>query len=159
MTTFDEYQKLYQEVLHLNNKNAPALLSRALGLKKIDNLTDLIRTLVLEPSNLREDAQAIVKEFQDLKKEHDILVDAQEQVQRLEQLPILAKRMEEAKQQLSELEVLKDAIPFYLAKIEQHALAKELAVLEADYRTIETAILDKQTQLEQTRQTAETYRD
>lgn len=159
MTTFDEYQKLYQEVLHLNNKNAPALLSRALGLKKIDNLTDLIRTLVLEPSNLREDAQAIVKEFQDLKKEHDILVDAQEQVQRLEQLPILAKRMEEAKQQLSELEVLKDAIPIYLAKIEQHALAKELAVLEADYRTIETAILDKQTQLEQTRQTAETYRD
>lgn len=58
----------------------PQLCFRALGLKKIDNLTDLIRTLVLEPSNLREDAQAIVKEFQDLKKEHDILVDAQEQV-------------------------------------------------------------------------------
>lgn len=159
MTTFEEYQKLYQEVLHLNNKNAPALLSRALGLKKIDNLTDLIRTLVLEPSNLREDAQAIVKEFQDLKKEHDILVDAQEQVLRLEQLPILAKRMEEAKQQLSELKILKDAIPVYLAKIEQHALAKELVVLEADYQTIETAIHDNQIQLEQIKQTAETYRD
>lgn len=159
MTTFEEYQKLYQEVLHLNNKNAPALLSRALGLKKIDNLTDLIRTLVLEPSNLREDAQAIVKEFQDLKQEHDILVDAQEQVLRLEQLPILAKRMEEAKQQLSELKILKDAIPVYLAKIEQHALAKELAVLEADYQTIETAIHDNQIQLEQIKQTAETYRD
>lgn len=159
MTTFEEYQKLYQEVLHLNNKNAPALLSRALGLKKIDNLTDLIRTLVLEPSNLREDAQAIVKEFQDLKQEHDILVDAQEQVLRLEQLPILAKRMEEAKQQLSELKTLKDAIPVYLAKIEQHALAKELVVLEADYQTIETAIHDNQIQLEQIKQTAETYRD
>lgn len=159
MTTFEEYQKLYQEVLHLNNKNAPALLSRALGLKKIDNLTDLIRTLVLEPSNLREDAQAIVKEFQDLKQEHDILVDAQEQVLRLEQLPILAKRMEEVKQQLSELKILKDAIPVYLAKIEQHALAKELVVLEADYQTIETAIHDNQIQLEQIKQTAETYRD
>lgn len=159
MTTFEEYQKLYQEVLHLNNKNAPALLSRALGLKKIDNLTDLIRTLVLEPSNLREDAQAIVKEFQDLKQEHDILVDAQEQVLRLEQLPILAKRMEESKQQLSELKILKDATPVYLAKIEQHALAKELAVLEADYQTIKTAIHDNQAQLEQIKQTAETYRD
>ena len=159
MTTFEEYQKLYQEVLHLNNKNAPALLSRALGLKKIDNLTDLIRTLVLEPSNLREDAQAIVKEFQDLKQEHDILVDAQEQVLRLEQLPILAKRIEEAKQQLSELKILKDAIPVYLAKIEQHALAKQLAVLETDYQTIKTAIHDNQAQLEQIKQTAETYRD
>lgn len=68
----------------------------------------------------------LLSKFQDLKKEHDILVDAQEQVQRLEQLPILAKRMEEAKQQLSELEVLKDAIPIYLAKIEQHALARSL---------------------------------
>ena len=159
MTTFEEYQKLYQEVLHLNNKNAPALLSRALGLKKIDNLTDLIRTLVLEPSNLREDAQAIVKEFQDLKQEHDILVDAQEQVLRLKQLPILAKRMEESKQQLRELKILKDATPVYLAKIEQHALAKELAVLEADYQTIKTAIHDNQAQLEQIKQTAETYRD
>ena len=159
MTTFDEYQKLYQQVLQLNNKNAPALLSRALGLKKIDNLTDLIRTLVLEPSNLREDAQAIVKEFQDLKREHDILVDAQEQVQRLEQLPILAKRMDEARQQLDELKTLKEAVPVYIAKFEQQTLAQELTVLQANYHTIETAIHDNQIQLEQTRQTANTYRD
>lgn len=48
-------------IAHLHPGNAPALLSRALGLKKIDDLTDLIRKLVLEPSRIREDAgQAVI---------------------------------------------------------------------------------------------------
>lgn len=46
---FSEYHALYSRSLHLK-PNAPALLTRALGLKKVDDLTDLIRTLVLEPS-------------------------------------------------------------------------------------------------------------
>nr|WP_305909713.1 ATP-binding protein [Methylomarinum sp. Ch1-1]MDP4522644.1 ATP-binding protein [Methylomarinum sp. Ch1-1] len=32
--SFPNYQELYRKLLHMDNKNAPALLSRALGLKK-----------------------------------------------------------------------------------------------------------------------------
>ena len=53
---FSDYQELYRKLLFMENKNAPALLSRALGLKKIDDLTKLIRELVLEPSTIRDDA-------------------------------------------------------------------------------------------------------
>lgn len=46
-SNFSEYQELYRKHLYMDNKNAPVLLSRALGLKKIDDLTKLIRELVL----------------------------------------------------------------------------------------------------------------
>ena len=138
--TFDAYQTLYQQVLCLGNKNAPALLSRALGLKKIDNLTDLIRTLVLEPSNLKDDAQGIVKEFDTLKKEHDILLDAREQAKKLEPLPNLAKKLEQLKSDIAQLETLGKAVPIYHAKHEQRQLEQDLAVLQSDYHTIKNNI-------------------
>ncbi|MCF3998171.1 hypothetical protein L2E47_51450, partial [Pseudomonas aeruginosa] len=37
--SFTEYQETYVRLLRMENRNAPALLSRALGLKKIDDLT------------------------------------------------------------------------------------------------------------------------
>jgi len=41
----------------------PCSLSRALGLKKIDDLTKLIRELVLEPSSVKEDVKKVVDEL------------------------------------------------------------------------------------------------
>jgi uncharacterized protein YPO0396 len=76
---FREYQEMYRRLLHMENRNAPALLSRALGLKKIDDLTVLIRELVLEPSRVRDDARSAVREFDDLRSTHDRLVDARRQ--------------------------------------------------------------------------------
>ena len=68
---FSDYQELYRKYLCMDNKNAPALLSRALGLKKIDDLTKLIRELVLEPSGVKADARKVVEdilEYGDVKK-------------------------------------------------------------------------------------------
>lgn len=50
---FKEYEAHYKNLLNIENSNAPALLSRALGLKKIDDLTELIRKLVLEPGEIK----------------------------------------------------------------------------------------------------------
>lgn len=80
---FNEYQDLYRTYLGMENKNAPALLSRALGLKKIDDLTQLIRELVLEPSQIRDEARQIVNEFADLVATHNQLLDVREQVNHL----------------------------------------------------------------------------
>ncbi|WP_156508883.1 ATP-binding protein, partial [Oleiphilus sp. HI0132] len=70
-SNFTDYQELYRKHLYMDNKNAPALLSRALGLKKIDDLTKLIRELVLEPSGVKEDAKKVVEEFSDLVAIHE----------------------------------------------------------------------------------------
>jgi uncharacterized protein YPO0396 len=90
---FANYRESYQRALHIENRNAPELLGRALGLKKIDDLTGLIRTLVLEPSHVREDARKAVNEFDDLHAIYRQMTDARQQVQALEELPVLSGKV------------------------------------------------------------------
>lgn len=96
---FDQYRECYHRALRIENRNAPELLARALGLKKIDDLTQLIRTLVLEPSRVREDARRAVAEFEDLRAIHKELVDARYQVEALAELPATTEAIEKLLQQ------------------------------------------------------------
>jgi len=84
---FSEYQETYARLLRMENRNAPALLARALGLKRIDDLTGLIRELVLEPSEVKQLAREAVVEFDDLVSIHQELVDARSQRDLLAELP------------------------------------------------------------------------
>ncbi|MCQ3014359.1 AAA family ATPase [Pseudomonas tremae] len=85
--SFSAYQEYFTRLLRMENSNAPALLQRALGLKKIDDLTALIRELVLEPSKVRDLATGVVKEFDDLIAVHNELDTAKQQKEVLSILP------------------------------------------------------------------------
>jgi len=111
---FSDYQELYRKLLYMDNRNAPALLSRALGLKKIDDLTGLIRELVLEPSNIKDDARKVVDEFSDLVATHHQLIDAREQKEHLIKLPELEYALKQAEYKLARLMSERDGLGVYL---------------------------------------------
>ena len=113
---FSDYQEHYRNHLYMDNKNAPALLSRALGLKKIDDLTKLIRELVLEPSSVKSDAKKVVEEFADLVAIHNQLIDAQEQCNHLSRLPDLAESISSAKEVLDTLQAEKNHLSIYFGE-------------------------------------------
>jgi len=115
--SFTDYQELYRKLLYMDNKNAPALLSRALGLKKIDDLTALIRELVLEPSTVKEDARKVVDEFSDLVAIHNQLIDARAQNEHLSRLPELKQAIERAENELTVLTGERDGLPAYFGEI------------------------------------------
>lgn len=114
---FSDYQELYRKLLYMDNKNAPALLSRALGLKKIDDLTKLIRELVLEPSSVKDDAKKVVDEFADLVAIHDKLSDARAQVEHLQRLPSLADDIRQAREALERLHLEKNNLRIYFGEV------------------------------------------
>ncbi len=115
--SFIEYQQCYRQCLYMDNRNAPNLLSRALGLKKIDDLTDLIRVLVLEPSKIREDAQKVVREFDDLVATHNQLLEARRQQHALIGLPEIAKALQQCHQQMKSLSAEREGLPVYFGEI------------------------------------------
>ena len=94
----------------------PALLSRALGLKKIDDLTDLIRELVLEPSGVRDDARKVVAEFADLVAIHGQLLDARRQETHLARLPELNATIDKAEAEIQSLSEEKQGLPVYFGE-------------------------------------------
>ncbi|MGV0036772.1 MAG: ATP-binding protein [Candidatus Azotimanducaceae bacterium WSBS_2022_MAG_OTU7] len=139
--SFTDYQELYRNLLQMENRNAPALLSRALGLKKIDDLTKLIRELVLEPSTVREDARKAVDEFVDLVAIHDELLDAREQVAHLERLPQLSETLAESTAALSFLQLERDNLAIYFAEQLAILWTTRLADLQAQLDALARSII------------------
>ncbi len=153
--SFGDYQELYRKLLHMDNKNAPALLSRALGLKKIDDLTGLIRELVLEPSGVKEDAKTVVDEFADLVAIHTQLEDARAQRDHLAKLPELSAAIAAASRELEQLSAEKDGLPAYFGEVgaqfwraETQAIAARLDALAARIRQYEAQEQDAHQRVE-----------
>jgi len=113
---FGEYRENYRRLLHMENRNAPALLSRALGLKKIDDLTQLIRELVLEPSGVREDARKAVAEFDDLESVHEELCDVRDQCQALAALPAAWAQYRQSSEALDRLAADLQGLPVFIGE-------------------------------------------
>jgi len=139
---FSDYQELYRKLLVMDNKNAPALLSRALGLKKIDDLTGLIRKLVLEPCTVKDDARKVVDEFSDLVATHNQLVDAREQKEHLFKLPALEKALKKAVHRLACLISERDGLTTYFAEIRYQFWNKK--VTECQLELEDLSLLIKQ---------------
>ena len=141
---FAEYQELYRKLLMMENRNAPALLSRALGLKKIDDLTDLIRELVLEPSGVRDDARKVVAEFADLVAIHTQLLDARQQQAHLARLPELNATIDKAETEIRSLSEEKQGLPVYFGELLVGLLAERIAGLNAQRQGLEITIKQKE---------------
>lgn len=153
--TFAEYEETYKRVLSIDNANAPALLARALGLKKIDDLTALIREFVLEPSTVRDAARNAVAEFADLVATHNELLDARRQQEILAPLPHLQQELQNAEARRSELEADKTSLPIYFAEQRQRLWAaraerigNELAAIELSIEQLGRAESDAVAQVE-----------
>lgn len=127
---FTEYETAFRMQLRMDNSNAPALLSRALGLKRIDDLTALIRTLVLEKGSLDADARDAIASFEDLKAIHEILIDLFNQEKELKDLPEKAKLYEELTQNIALLSSAESSLNSYAAGFAvKHYLKSEQNIL------------------------------
>ncbi|WAH57173.1 AAA family ATPase [Pseudomonas silvicola] len=153
--TFTEYQEAFTRLLRMENRNAPALLSRALGLKKIDDLTGLIRDLVLEPSSVREHASLAVREFDDLVGIHHELSEARRQRDALARLPQISNALVEARLHLIALTRESVALPIYFAEqchrlwsIRLADLEAKLALLTAHQGALDSRLLEANERVE-----------
>lgn len=145
---FKDYQAYYRQCLYMDNENAPALLSRALGLKKIDDLTKLIRELVLEPNDIREEARKIVAEFEDLAHIHARMLDARAQVTHLQDLPALQNKLQQNQKNTEQLLAQRQALPIYYAQYRATQLREQLAELSGSLKQAEQEIINKKQQFE-----------
>lgn len=154
---FTDYQALYRKWLYMDNKNAPALLSRALGLKKIDDLTSLIRELVLEPSQIKEEARKVVSEFNDLVATHEQLTDARKQQQHLSKLPELKNTLNKINQTLTELTQDKNSLAAFFGELNYQYWEQKLQLLQQTLNELQQHIEQLNQQEFESQQQVDTY--
>lgn len=155
-SVFDEYEELYRRELQMP-KNAPALLSRAVGLKNISNLPELIRTLVLEPSDIKERAKEVVGEFADLDTIYKQSQDYNEQEKHLAPLVDFDKTIRRTEADIEKLKAVQSVTPAYFAKMQSNEYRRQLADIERQLSVIKQQIEQKTQEIQSCESNIDTY--
>ncbi|MCR5084528.1 MAG: AAA family ATPase [Succinivibrionaceae bacterium] len=130
--SFSEYETYFRQQFRMDNAHATALLSRALGIKRVDDLTSLVRNLVLERGSLTEMASEMISGFADLKAIHERLVDLQEQERHLSRLPGLAREHQEKSGLIGQYQESFDAVTPFAARYGLSHYEGQLRVAEGE---------------------------
>lgn len=134
--SFKDYDPVYKKALYIENSNAANLLGRALGLKKIDDLTKIIRELVLEPSSILEEARAVVSAFDDLVKVRDEVQDARERRDHLKPLVELKESLSQAQKAVDKFTTQYETLPCFLNRQAQGLCEQKWKRIEGYIKTL-----------------------
>ncbi|WP_420554253.1 ATP-binding protein [Neptuniibacter marinus] len=132
--SYKEYRSHLLQSLGIENENAISLLCRAMGLKQIRNLDEMLRSLVLEEGDFKQRAESSLEESAALHEINDAILDAEEQIEELETIKNQHDLHSEAESLLKEAETdTVHARSFFAHSTIPHLLrAKKISKQEAD---------------------------
>ena len=81
--TFKDYSKIFRREMGIKNEQALNLFYQTVSLKSIGNLTQFIRTHMLEDSKVDEKIDELCQNFAELNHTHDLVLQAKRQIELL----------------------------------------------------------------------------
>lgn len=130
--SFKEYEATFLRHFGLKHSQPLDLFNQAVSLKSVGNLTDFVRTHMLEPFDIRSRIENLIKHFEDLSAAHAAVLKAKKQVELLE--PILAdgERLDSLSAQMNGWRAAQEALHPYIASRKVALLEQQLAALRQD---------------------------
>jgi len=120
---FARYGAWFRRRFGIDNEQALELFLQTVSMKSVGNLTDFVRTHMLEPFDVAPRIDALIVHFDDLRRAHEAVLKAKDQVERL--APLVADGQRHAAH-LAEIESLRSCRDLLAA----HFAALRLALLE-----------------------------
>jgi uncharacterized protein YPO0396 len=81
--TFKDYSKTFTRAMGIKNAQALNLFYQTVSLKSIGNLTEFIRTHMLESNNIDKNIDELCQNFAELNHAHNLILEAKEQIELL----------------------------------------------------------------------------
>jgi uncharacterized protein YPO0396 len=78
--TFDPYAAAFKRQFGISSNQAMELFHRTVSMKQVENITSFVRTNMLEEDNVGERISNLIHHFDDLKKAHDAVLRAKDQI-------------------------------------------------------------------------------
>jgi uncharacterized protein YPO0396 len=126
-TGYPEYSRQMRKQLGIRSEQALDLFHQTVSMKSVGNLTEFVRSHMLEPADATERVRAIVGHFEDLTKAHAAVRRAKDQLEALGPLVATADRYDDALARRSALENQRDAVRLYFAELRIALLTGEIA--------------------------------
>ncbi|MCQ8105888.1 ATP-dependent exonuclease SbcCD, C subunit-like protein [Methylomonas sp. SURF-2] len=154
--SFPPYGAWFRRRFGIDNEQALELFHQTVSMKSVGNLTDFVRSHMLEPSDVAPRIAALIAHFDDLNRAHEAVLKAKRQVGLLMPLVTDSDRHTQLTEQTEELRACREALRAYFAGLKRGLLDKRLASLDEELARqgaqVERLAERKQTQLSEERE-------
>ncbi|MFC3107192.1 ATP-binding protein [Undibacterium arcticum] len=131
--TFPPYGAWFRRRFGIENEQALELFHQTVSMKSVGNLTDFVRSHMLEPFEVAPRITALIGHFDDLNRAHEAVLKAKRQVELLSPLVTDCERHSSLVAQAEELRACREALRPYFAGLKLGLLEKRLAGLADEW--------------------------
>lgn len=129
---FKEYSAHFRRIMGIRNEQALHLFYQTVSLKSIGNLTEFIRHHMLEPGSIDEKVDEVCRNFAELTRAHNLILEAQHQIEMLTPIEKESRRHEEMELQSTRHRAMREAIDSFFAKRRIGLIDQKLGKLEIE---------------------------
>src|SRR5471032_3330255 len=130
---FPPYGAWFRRRFGIENEQALELFHQTVSMKSVGNLTDFVRSHMLEPFEVAPRIPALIAHFDDLNRAHEAVLKAKRQMDRLTPLTDDCERYAKLLLQVEGLRARREALRYYAAGLKLGLLDKRIAGLTADW--------------------------
>jgi len=131
--SFPPYGAWFRRRFGIENEQALELFHQTVSMKSVGNLTDFVRSHMLEPFEVAPRIAALIGHFDDLNRAHEAVCKAKRQVELLSPLVGDCERHSMLVSQVDELRACREALRPYFAGLKLGLLEKRIASLADEW--------------------------
>lgn len=144
--SFKEYSVRFRQEFGIKSDQALDLFYQAVSMKSVGNLTDFVRTHMLEKTEVEAHIEELCSSFEDLRNAHEAVIKARNQIELLDPIVVLGKKYNEDQKVKSENISYRSYIEPYIAKIRLDLLTESLLNLNEKKERTESNLASLQNQ-------------
>ena len=137
---FPPYGAWFRRRFGINDEQALELFHQTVSLKSVGNLTDFVRTHMLEASDVQSRLEALILHFDDLNSAHDAVRKAANQIELLNPLVANCNRRTELSAQCDQLRASREALKSYCGNLKVGMLEKRIAQLQEEWNRLDAHV-------------------
>jgi uncharacterized protein YPO0396 len=138
--SFPPYAAWFRRRFGIEHEQALELFHQTVSMKSVGNLTDFVRSHMLEPFDVGSRIEALIRHFDDLDRAHQAVLKAKRQVALLAPLVEDGQRHTRLVVEIQGWRAGRDALRPYFARIKGQLLDRRLALLAEESARLDTRI-------------------
>jgi uncharacterized protein YPO0396 len=138
--TFPPYAAWFRRRFGIENDQALELFHQTVSMKSVGNLTDFVRSHMLEPFEVAPRLQALIGHFDDLNRAHQAVLKTQQQVELLTPLVADCGRHSALVTEVEELRRCRESLRSHFAGLKLGLIDKRLGLLAEEWARVDAQV-------------------
>jgi uncharacterized protein YPO0396 len=149
--SFPPYGAWFRRRFGIEHEQALELFHQTVSMKSVGNLTDFVRSHMLEPFDVGSRIEALIRHFDDLDRAHQAVLKAKRQVDLLTPLVEDGARHRQLQAEIQDWREARDQLRPYFARLKGELLDRRLSLLAQDAARLDAQIAGLDTERETAR--------